>query len=541
MKILTKVYFLCFFIFLMSLQAVASEWQWSIQVKGIVSDETNSNPRAFLWIPTDCKQVRGVVVGYHNMSEEGIFEHAAFRKTMTELGLAVVWVTPSLSQTWAPESGVQQIFEVMMTELGDVSGYTELKYAPIVPIGHSAMASYPWNFGAFNPDRTLVILSIHGDAPRTHLTGYGRANVDWGNRNIEGIPSLMVMGEYEWWEDRLFTAFDYRRDYPDAPLSFLADAGHGHFDVSDELVRYLCLFLKKACQKRLPKRMPLDAPIRLMPISASQGWLADRWHSDQSLPMFKSAPYAKYKGDKSHAFWYFDKEMAEATERYYTRERGKQAQYIGFMQKGKLLSFNPKNHARISARFEPEEDGLTFHLSAAYTDTLRSALSNDHASCPIHIERICGPVEKVNDTTFTVRFYCMGLDNERRTGDIWLLARSKGDSRYKSTVQQLNLRIPYRQKEGAEQSIRFDSLPDICSLHQVSISLNAKASSGLPVQYYIKEGPAEIVCDKLVLTKIPPRTKYPIKVTVVAWQYGRSRLPKVQTAKAIERSFYIYK
>lgn len=151
----------------------------------------------------------------------------------------------------------------MMKNLSEISGYTELEFAPVIPIGHSAMATYPWNFAAWNPERTLAVLSIHGDSPRTHLTGYGRANLDWGTRTIEGIPSLMVMGEDEWWEDRLITSFDYRREYPNAPLSFLADAGHGHFDISDELIDYLSLFLKKTVEYRLPEHSSLDAPIQL--------------------------------------------------------------------------------------------------------------------------------------------------------------------------------------------------------------------------------------------------------------------------------------
>ena len=41
----------------------------------------------------------------------------------------------------------------------------------------------------------------------------------------------------------------------------------------------------------------------------------------------------------------------------------------------------------------------------------------------------------------------------------------------------------------------------------------------------------------LRLTRIPPRAKFPVKVTVVAWQYG---LPgQVQTAEPVERSFYV--
>lgn len=78
-------------------------------------------------------------------------------------------------------TGCQEAFEKMMEDFANVSGYSELKYAPIVPFGHSAMATYPWNFAAWNPDRTLAIISLHGDAPRTNLTGYGRDNMEWGN------------------------------------------------------------------------------------------------------------------------------------------------------------------------------------------------------------------------------------------------------------------------------------------------------------------------------------------------------------------------
>jgi hypothetical protein len=45
----------------------AADWQWSISVRGEVSSETNAQPRAFLWIPPHCRQVRAVVVGMHNM------------------------------------------------------------------------------------------------------------------------------------------------------------------------------------------------------------------------------------------------------------------------------------------------------------------------------------------------------------------------------------------------------------------------------------------------------------------------------------------
>jgi hypothetical protein len=113
----------------------------------------------------------------------------------------------------------------------------------------------------------------------------------------------------------------------------------------------------------------------------------------------------------------------------------KKEQSLGFSQNGQLLPFNQEQHARIVGQFEPKTDGLTFHLKADFTDTLRGVSSADHAKGQPTIIRICGPVEKVNDTTFTVRFYRMDLSNPRRTGDIWLLASHDGDKNYKNSVQ----------------------------------------------------------------------------------------------------------
>jgi len=524
---------------IIAMPSVGAVYQWSVVLKDVVSSETNAHPRAFLWIPENCKQVRAVLIGQHNMTEEDIFEHSKFREEMTKLGIAEVWVTPAIDMVFDFNKDAGEKFEGMLNALAEESGYTELKYAPVIPIGHSACASYPWNLATWNPARTLAILSIHGDAPLTNLTGSGRPNPDWGNRNIDGVPGLMVEGEYEWWEDRVQPALNFQQKFPKADISFLCDAGHGHFDISDELIDYLALFIKKAVKYRLPESAPIDVDVPLLPILPQSGWLGQRWHRDQK-PQFPAAPYSQYKGDRKDAFWYFDQETAESTEKYYDRVRGKKEQYLGFSQDGKLLTFDLKLHARIVGKFEPEADGLTFHVNAGFTDTLRSERSNDHAKSKPVINRICGPVEKVNDSTFTVRFYRMGLNNPRRTGDIWLLASHPGDENYKSSVQQFNMHIPLQNQEGIEQQITFDPIPDVKNGTK-TLPLVAAASSGMPVYFYVQEGPAEVKNGKLIFTKIPPRTKIPVKITVVSWQYGRSVEPKIKTAKPVIQNFYVTK
>ncbi|WP_198175134.1 hypothetical protein [Spirosoma telluris] len=50
----------------------------------------------------------------------------------------------------------------------------------------------------------------------------------------------------------LAPAFAYVDKHPKTPFSLLADAGRGHFDFSDAMVRYLGLYIRKAAQYRLP-------------------------------------------------------------------------------------------------------------------------------------------------------------------------------------------------------------------------------------------------------------------------------------------------
>lgn len=515
----------------------AGIYQWSVRLDGYVSEETKGNPDAFLWIPDNCRQVKAIVVSQQNMCEETLFNHPKFRKTMTELGFAVIWIAPSLDYQWDVKNGCQEIFDKMLTDLANISGYEEIRHAPVVPLGHSAMATFPWNFAAWNPERTLAIVSYKGDAPRTNLTGYGRDNLEWGRiRNIDGIPGLMIEGEYEWWEARVNPALAFRMMYPESCISFLCDRGQGHFDVSDKIVNYISLFLRKAAQYRLPENQPFDKPGELVKVDPKEGWLAERWRENQEKRT-KPAVCAGYKGNKYDAFWYFDKEMAEATESYYKESVNKRKWYIGFTAAGKLLDFNKAGHAQYEISPTIGED-LTFHLKAVLTDSLRSKVisSSLNNSDVLKISKINGPVEKVNDTTFRLRFYRMGLNNPRRTGDIWLLAHYEENLRYKSAVQQINIRIPYPLKEGERQYILFPGLPDIPDGTE-SIQLHATSDKGLHVSYYIKQGPAEVVGDELVFTQVPPRATYPLKVTVVAWQYGIK--DKILTAEAVERCFYI--
>ena len=530
---------LCFLTGAASAFATA-EWQWSI---------ADGDTRLYLWIPPDCAQVRGVVFANHNMIEQGILEHAVMRRTLTRLGFAEIWAVPYFDATFDFNQGAGEHFERVMAALANESGYRELRHAPVVPLGHSACATFPWNFAAWNPGRTLAVLSVHGDAPQTTLTGNGKPRIDWGDRNLDGIPGLMVMGEFEWWDDRLAPAFEFMAKHPKTPLAFLADSGRGHFDYADRTVAFLAAFIEKAAAERLPVNAPLDQPVVLKPIDPQTGWRVDRWRHEQA-PAAPAAPYANYTGDPKDAFWCFDEAMARTTETLYAEQRGKKPQLLSVTDGHQPIEKG--NGEPVTPRFIPEADGLTFRLTTAFLDAVPpdnskatlwsglpagSPLGHATGGGPIQLSRIVGPFVQTGPDTFALRFGRAEYTANRRNHDLWLVASHPGDAHYRSIVQQLMVRANPN-KDGAPQTITFPEIPDQPA-GATSLKLAATSDAGAPVSYYVREGPAEIDGDMLRFTTIPPRARFPIKVTVVAWQFGRSADPKLQTAGRIERTFLL--
>ncbi|MBL9194202.1 MAG: hypothetical protein JNJ82_17750 [Opitutaceae bacterium] len=520
----------------------ATVWQWSVPV---------GEGRAYLWVPETCTRVRAVVLAQHNMIERGILQHATWRRALTELGVAAVFVVPSIDAVFRFDQGAGERFDRILSALADASGYEEIASAPIVPMGHSAHASFPWNFAASNPGRTLAVLSLKGDAPRTDLTGSGRPNPDWGSRTLDGVPGLMVMGEYEWWEARLAPLLAYRRAHPAAPLLLVADAGHGHFDATDSLVDLLVLFLRKTAAARLPA----EGTGALRAVDPAHGWLMDRWRGEEA-PRAPAAPFADYTGPREEAFWCSDGELARAIESHYFTSRGKQRSQVGWLKGGALLPLT-NSHAGVELDFLPEADGVTFKLGAELVVPLpppppvatkdnrpepvsvipTRAAAGAHAAGPVAIAVVVGPVVPVADGVFRVELDRMVAPSDPRTREAWFVAHHPGDATYKGAVQQARLRLP-RWAEGAEQVITFPALRDL-SVGAAPVALAATSSAGLPVRFYVREGPAVVRDGRLHLTPLPPRTRLPVTVTVVAWQFGRGTPPKIRAADAVERIFRI--
>lgn len=77
------------------------------------------------------------------------------------------------------------------------------------------------------------------------------------------------------------------------------------------------------------------------------------------------APVNQFKGDPAQAFWFFDREMIEATLAYQSRYYDMKPQLVSVSQNGKTVS-QQNTHLQVHPAFMPQEDGITFQLTPVF-------------------------------------------------------------------------------------------------------------------------------------------------------------------------------
>jgi len=527
----------------------AADWQWSIEMKGRTPTAPAGMSRAFLWIPPDAPVVRAVIVAQQSVAAKTLLEHPRLRATLRELGFAVVLFSPSFDLEYQIRPDTNTPVEDVLHDLALESGYSELAYAPVIPFGHAAAAAFPWNFARRHPAHTLAVISISGQWPY----GDNVPTPETIDPALNGIPGLVMLGEYEWANERAATGLAQRAVHPGIPLTFVGEAAGGHFETSYDKIGYIALYLRKAAEHRLPPESGRrhESPVTLRYIDPlAGGWLVDRWRGDEPARV-PAAPLEEY-AEPDEAFWCFDAEHAVATEKYRRRERGKRAALLGFLQDGAIVPQIPGDHAQVVIPFRPHADGLSFELGATFLNRVPqgrperwtglpagAALARPEQGGPIMIETVSGPVVKRGEGNFAVEFDRHSPAGAFGSDEIWLVATHPGDAGHKASVQQAVIRLPIRNEAGAPQRIAFPAIPDQRRGAR-SLRLGATSDAATKVGYYVREGPAEILGDTLTFTAIPTRARLPIRVTVVAWQYGRTSEPRLQSATPVERTFLIH-
>jgi hypothetical protein len=513
----------------------AADWQFAVDVP-----DGNKQAKAYLWIPPQAPYVRGILVGQQVILEDKVLQDPAIRDVCAKENLAIVLICPGVVGYFDTTKGADAQFQSILDSLAKESGYGEIAQAPLISLGHSGMGIFAWRIAYHEPERMIGVIGLH--CMSSHPAEAEPKS------SVEGVPILDISGEYESWGNPRLPLdthwrwlrgglLEYRAQYERALMSEVVDPGGTHFSFNPPLARYVALFIQKACEYRLPpmSASPPTGSVTLRDIPVESGWLTDITMLTPSH--YPPASYADYTGDRSLAFWHFDREMAEATEHFREDAHGKLDQRVTFTQDGQPL---PAKWIE-DLKFEPLPDGVSFKVSADFLKQTPEGVAGagrplGHADGPVQFSLIGGwrgGGEQTGPDTFRIKPGHLGP-----TDNIMFLAYHPGDARYAWAEQAAEVKYPRENKAGTPQTITFPTIADQPAGTK-SVKLGATASSGLPIDYYVVRGPAQVDGDQLVFTPIPQRVTGPIKVTVVATQWGRSISPQVQTAPSAEQTFQL--
>ena len=451
-------------------------YQWGVEVDGFLHKETKKPTRAYLWIPPATRRVKAVVIGNDNMLEEPLFSNPDFRRTLAADDTAIVFTTPGL-QGFNEKFDASDVpaLEALLAKLAAASGHEELaREAKLVPLGHSAWADWPYMCAAAMPGRVKCAVSLKGSWP------HFKPQFDekfW--KSTEGVPMLLVGGDYEWFSERFEKETPFLAAHPNVKLYPVADWESGHFDMTDALPLAIARFITTGAVPKIPRF-----------------------------------------GGKFTVLGY----------------RGRDRE---------LVEQNPKSHLQVDIPFQPAGEG--FRVVADFETTVppgrperwtgkKAGEPNDSKpELPreaIDVKVIQGPAVKTGLETFDIRFNRHGFDGYRAR-EVVLAAVYPGDAHWKRSVQQGLLRFPLN-THGAENEIKWDA-PETASAAEFPLRLAATATSGLPVRYFVREGPAVVGDDGVLRLCDWPAGATECAITVCAYQWGADG-GKVKTAKPVYRT-----
>jgi hypothetical protein len=508
------------------------------QYATLVTTTKKQERMAYLWVPPQADQVRGVVMGGMTLMEREMAKNPKIREACASQGLGIIFMKTGLKSV-----DIQDVLDRM----AEVSGYQELSVAPVLFVGHSAGGPQARYCAKMYHERCFGLVQFRGADPGD-VDNNGKEGIG------PGIPALMMIGNFdefgkigrdangvENWEKDRDKLLKFRAEDEENLGSCVIEPGAGHFAWSKKNADYLSLFIKKAAAAKIPESWPIDAnkPAKLLELKATDGYCSDP--SIKPLGKHAIAPYSKYKGNPKQALWHLDEEIALATANYHK----------GIELKDQFISWKDDHWVQSGARnfftdLDWQQDGASFRVHPVYSQTYPVQLKGrgslwgragepvGNSDVPIQVKAVSGPI--VADG-HVIRFQHDELAPATETPRISFMAFSVGNAEYRYT-ERIGMVSDTNVESGQPQKIQFAPIGNL-SKDNTGVELSATSSAGLPVKFHVAYGPAVIENGKLKVSELPKRAKLPVEVKVVAWQFGRAIEPKVQRAEPVEQVIQI--
>ena len=500
----------------------------------------------YLWIPENCRHLRGLLILCANVPEHMLVGHPAIRKVCAAHDLGIFWGVKSFYNFNAKSESKTDVafLQQLLDGLAQTSGYAEVATVPWLPMGESG--------------HLLMVDALVEAAPQRCIAGIWIKNNHLPPKNRQ-VPALVAFGSaQEWSQDKsdirtnwnnIGKAYegilDQRKKNPGWPMSYVIDGTSGHFDCSERLTQFFAHYIDLVAQARLSD----DGSAALKPVALEKGFLADL-----PVPGHENHPvknFSEVVPDQRGLPWFFDKESASEAQAIARINWKAETQLPAFAdENGETFpyTFNGITWMPINKKpdlstnglptptLETEADGMTFKLKGVLLDKLPvnfvgAGAKLAQAPGEASLEWLCGCVEPLGNGRFR-----MALDRTWPS-PIYVAVRHPGTDTIRAVVQPGQISRDGH-SAGTPQKITFDPIPDV-KAGTKSIRLAAKSSAGLPVQFFVRVGPAVVEGEELVFTPIPPRSRLPLTVTVAAWQWGRGGAVPVQTASVTEQTFNI--
>ncbi len=506
---------------------------------GVAEIQNRGNPgkaSSYLWIPEQCQKLRGLLILCANVPEHRLVGHEKIRAVCAANDLGIVWSTPSflLSDTkndkgkWVENlPGSTAFLQQQLDALAKTSGYAEVATVPWLPMGESG--------------HLLMVDALVENRPEKCIAGIWIKNSHLPPKN-RTVPALVVYGSaQEWGQDKtdirtkwaeIGKTYDgilnQRKMHPTWPLSYVLDGHSGHFDVSERLAAYFAAYIDAIVKARLGadgSLTPVDVTtgfVAALPVPGHEGKPVVPATAAAALPWFPNQATAQEAQAFAAINW-----KAETQLPIYLDEQGQPLPHdFNGIVNFKALSF--------------EDDQRTFTIRSALAPTIPANFV--HAGEKLAqgpeaptAEWLSGPIEPLGGNRFRVALDRTWLGG----GATYIGLRAAGTNQIRGILQPAGVDIRgLRALPGAPNKITFEAPADV-TVGAAPIALTATASSGLPVSFFVVAGPAIVRDGKVELTAIPPRTAFPVSVTIGAWQFGRRTEPAVKIADVVQKSFKI--
>ncbi len=571
------------------------------------SEDPKARPNcgAYLWVPPEASVIRGVLVGIQNGLPLPLLQHPAIREVCRKHGLAQILLTPHGTEIGPvmlkdlvfdiTDPGRTAIFDSYLTRLAALSGHPELTTAPLVPLAHSAFASFPFDVAMRDPARCLALLPIKAGLPDPYkfYGTEGGAKVPDPSRNLGGVPILFLQSASQ--ETVGWSAYPrggspyraYRQDHANhdgsvyEPRNELFGANwdmmSGHFDLLPRNYAFVAKWLDAIATARLPEKP--GQPLR--PLLLKDGWLIDpAVPAAVTLPdnFPAPAPYAEFSGDRAKALWYPTRELAEEQFAIYRDEPRREIELFTFLDaEGNPLPLAHGHMAEVPKNSLPlDETGafvLTTHALTSppqiCTNKERGHEKKPEPACtfdnvgfpgrdslpvsklPLLLDLNATPLELVRQETLTdergapqTRF-TLRVTRNRLAPEVGYLqfyprVYHEGDDRFAATgrTAKFEWTMPDLAKDGAAQTIDFPAVADAPAT-TAAIPLNAVSSEDLPVSYFVVHGPGVIRDGAFVPVDVPVGFHTPLPVKFGAYQSGRYGDHPVKPSTTVYQTFHL--